>query len=255
MVLSSTRRREHIAQVVCENRPQILLCAGYSVDTKADLEWLANQNLETFIFAEASIKKGQDEYFLIDGNEINTLGKQNFSTRDCLRKNPQLAEQLSTSRTQIPLLCKNVYLLICGEINIIRAGKQITILSDIANKYIANSEIILNPTHDWMNNRGGWLSQKRQYLSQKIRNRNRVYLSSSNWHTNKPKQNGTGFIDQSQSPTLHTVYRNGEYLDFDQIISEEAFEYRQITLELWPSLNRPANQQPRRHHHRAQYQP
>ena len=70
---------------------------------------------------------------------------------------------------------------------------------------LLDADIVVNPTHDLMGN-AGTLIAKRKWLSQPVNDRNRVYISASNWNSRGPK----GRKQSPNSETLHTVYLSGE---------------------------------------------
>ena len=100
----------------------------------------------------------------------------------------------------------NVFALICGEINIVEGRVDPRYVSSAAEEAIMAADVVINPTHDWMGN-AGTLDAKRRLLSRTSDDeRNRVYVSCSNWEVCGASKGRT----QKVTETLHTAYAAGE---------------------------------------------
>jgi len=80
----------------------------------------------------------------------------------------------------------------------------------------------------------GILKGKRQWLSQAVNGRNRIYVSSSNWNTDKAALNSDRrFSQTAQASTLHTVYMSGCQQELTRKPDPKGFyEYRQCFVDL-----------------------
>ena len=107
-----------------------------------------------------------------------------------------------------------LFALCCGEINALKAHRkkdngqgerEMEFCSPRAEKALSGASIIVNPTHDWMSNIYGYVSAKRERLSESRDGRARIYVSASNWNSTanqKPRQKA-----------LHSVYLSGRSCD------------------------------------------
>ncbi|MEM6474596.1 MAG: hypothetical protein AAF687_00365 [Pseudomonadota bacterium] len=120
-----------------------------------------------------------------------------------------------------------VFGLICGELNIVQGRHHPKHICPDVRAAMMQADIIVNPTHDRMGN-GGTLRAKRAMLSKRYRDRDRLYVSCSNWDIS-----GIDRDRQQPSPTLHTVYRSGEALPCEELADgSDGFVYRRWDVEL-----------------------
>lgn len=242
-------RVEIIVDIVVKHKPDFILCSGYSIENTEDLNLLEQKLKEkkskTILVVE--VKKDKDieknghplsefindyylmnnthKMFVIDPNKgIIDLGPQFFSTSDELDRGPNkkifLEEFEKHFNSRIfNIGCYKAIALCCGELNIFKGNKCRS--NEIGSK-IFNTDIIINPTHDRMGSVFGKLEAKRKYISKKINNRDRYYISSSNWNPAK---------GQKPSPTLHTIYSNEELLKEQKKDTNDKYEFRLTTLD------------------------
>ena len=230
MVLSSAERREIIACVADKYSPDLLLCAGFSLDDNDDLDQLAQDRRVsgggTFLIVEVQtdreLKAARDSgkqsinfplhriYLIVPGKSAQPLGRHQV-----ISQSKELSGQ--TRKTRIDEFEKTIpdrqasieghklFALCCGEINVLKGRDEIQVQVPAAGPALIGADIIVNPTHDLMGN-AGTLVKKRAWLSRRSKGRNRVYISASNW-------NSKGRNGRKQSPdseTLHTVYFSGK---------------------------------------------
>jgi hypothetical protein len=221
MVLPVAQRRECIAHITGKYGPDLLLCAGWSLETDADLDELIHDTristTATILIVEVRDSTGAPEqtiqtnrvYLIGPNNYVRSLGWQAF-VESAELKAENGASRLALFEKFIPEKSatvggKKLFVLCCGEINVLEGrNPPITVRSAIANEALANADIIVNPTHDRMGNAGTLLA-KRAWLSRRVDARERVYVSASNW--NSLQNNGK---KQTPSRTLHTVFVSGE---------------------------------------------
>ncbi|QJB69299.1 hypothetical protein [Parasphingorhabdus halotolerans] len=231
MVLSSKVRRKIIRKVAEKHAPDILVCAGFSVDTVKDIRWLHQKSLASYCYVEAANggkKVDGNQYFLVGGNFKKPLkfGTQKFATQEDFAEGK--VSKLENSKNRFhSILDFKAYLMVCGEINVIKGRDKPVFNSDKVKNFVRLADIVINPNHDRMGN-PGTLNAKRSLLSKKANDRSKLYINCANWHTNKPSYRAG---DQKQyAETLHTIYLDGRRLSQQHISKGKAFEYREIDL-------------------------
>ncbi|MXO89278.1 hypothetical protein [Pontixanthobacter aquaemixtae] len=243
MELSAERRVEIILGCIQLYRPRLLVTAGYALDTIRQLTDLARslttlgQSLAVVaeVHHESAVPLGDPTKHALwmitaPSGDMHRFGSQAFGmahevpTKDC--------EAAAKLRLQLPARIAGfgdftLLGLICGEINILQGRRNPKFMCPSAKAAIMAADIVLNPTHDRMGN-GGTLRAKRAVLSAKRRDRNRAYISCSNWDVSGGKRGR-----QKPSRTLHTLYRSGEPLEFkERADGSDGFVYRRWTLDL-----------------------
>jgi hypothetical protein len=250
MVLSPQDRREQIARAVAKWHPDLLICAGYSVDRRADLEWLANDKrlcgAPTTVIVEVQHdspavgpRSSKDDglgsshrvYLLEKGKPPRSLGNQTIVKGTDRSDKPMVAafEGLIKEKTA-QVEGHNLFALCCGEVNIVSGGEKVGVTSDTIGRALNDADIIVNPTHDRMSNRAGNLARKRQWLSRNIKGRKRVYVSVSNWNSH----DGSGRSQNPRSDALHTLYVGGRQKASGEVHFPESTDpcvYREWELE------------------------
>ena len=225
MVLPPRERTRLILAAADTYRPDLLITAGYAVHSLKHLHPLARQyrllghsgTVITEVHHETP--KSDDEsphaMWAIDPRGLmHRFGRQMFSTAAEVRKAGSTAQdQFEAQRLDRVFAVGpfTVFALVCGEINVVLGREEPRFAFPEAYETIVAADIIINPTHDRMSN-AGTLHAKRVFLSQRSPDdRDRVYVSCSNWEA--CDLNGRV---QWPSPTLHTVYRSGKALDYEE---------------------------------------
>ncbi|EFK12219.1 conserved hypothetical protein [delta proteobacterium NaphS2] len=191
-----------IVEIVEKRHPALLLCAGWSVPTEQSLGPIiaATQYVKTSVVLETT--SPTPIYFRITNGCRSRMGAQFFSTREdtnnAAKCGPDhLANALSDR--SFPFLNREVLLLICGEVMVVRGRKKVqfhwSVPQVLQDAVRAPSVMILNPTHTRMGN-CGTVKAWREYLS----SGGRTYVSASNWDLSS---------GQHRSDTLHSVWYNG----------------------------------------------
>lgn len=229
MALSGSERASIILKVIKKERPKLLVTSGYSLETNKDLEnlikklkginnnsWILVEVKEddniidnhplTKKYPEMHYEVGNHNLYLIDdNNSIKNIGPQYFATRDEIsgRNNPRGLEfEQALKSREFSIGDKRVIPLICGEINAIRGRDNITFVSEVVEKIIEQSDIVLNPTHDIMANYGT-MKNKRKFLS--VRNgKEALYINTANWNTGKARKQ-----NPKTNRHMQNVYLNG----------------------------------------------
>ncbi len=246
MVLPPRERTRLILAAADTYRPDLLVTAGYAVHSLKHLHRLARHyrqlghsgTIITEVHHDTPETYGRSPHAMwaIDPRGmLHRFGGQMFATAAEVRKSGSTAQtQFVAQRLDRvfgvgPL---TAFALVCGEINVV-LGREVPRFAFLeAYETIMAADIVINPTHDRMSN-AGTLHAKRAFLSQRSPDeRDRVYVGCSNWET--CDLNGRV---QWPSPTLHTIYRSGEPLEYE----EEAdgafgFVYRSWTIELLETL-------------------
>jgi hypothetical protein len=238
MRLSGRDRASVITDIVGRpHAPTLLVCAGWSLDCNADLESLTVElriaQPHTSILVEVHHDETQGGkhgmYFLPPGRDPISLGGQIFAAGEQLNGAdgaqllirfeaalPQrIAQVTGQGRREVGVLC-------CGEINILRAPHRADLVcrSDKLAELLKGVDILLNATHDRMSPRGR-LPEKRRWLSNHTRGH--VYVSASNWNSAR-----------NQRPhwtSLHTVYVSGERREYHRFADPRKppqYEYREF---------------------------
>lgn len=243
MELSAERRVEIILGCIQLYRPRLLVTAGYALNTIHQLTDLARslttlgQSLTVVaeVHHESTVPLGdptKHALWMVNGpsGALHRFGSQAFGmahevpTKDC--------EAATKLRLQLPNREAKfdeytLFGLICGEINILQGRHHPRFVCPDARAAIISADIVVNPTHDRMGN-GGTLRAKRAVLSAKPRDRDRAYISCSNWDVSGAERGR-----QKPSKTLHTIYQSGEPIPFRELADgSEGFVYRQWTLDL-----------------------
>lgn len=189
-----------IANIIKFRRPDLLLCAGWSVPTEQSLDAIAamTQQVKTVVVTETN--SPSPVCFRIAEGRAFRMGEQFFSTRaetqikSCLRSLAEALPQRSFRFGQ-----RDVLLLNCGEVMVVGGRDQVEFCwsapKELRDAVRAPGVMILNPTHTRMGNYGS-VKAWRRFLSSE----GRVYVSASNWDV----ANG-----QHQSDTLHSFWHNG----------------------------------------------
>ena len=200
MVLPGKMRARLIAEAATKHQPDLLVCAGHSVRTTKQLEFLVKQHrkaqTQTTILLEverdarvaelmsdpeeASLNDlSQASYLVLPDGTIRWLGRQITTTaadidrggkrlweakRNALRREYQ-ARAFEVNGWHCNLIC-------CGEINLVRASLVVRCLDPIIEVELRRADILINPTHDIMG-RVALLNRKRQWLSRQGHNNSR----------------------------------------------------------------------------------
>lgn len=221
MALPAGERREYIAHVAGTYAPDLLLCAGWSLDNDTDLNELAQDVRvsagKTTLIVEVRYSAGAREpqtetqrvYLVGRNNLVQPLGRQTIVTSkqlkgECGRSRIALFKKYIDEKSAT-FQGKKLFALCCGEINVLGGRKAVAARFAAANEALSDADIIVNPTHDLMSN-AGTLIAKRRWLSRIVDGRDRVYVSASNW--NSLRNNGQK--QKPKSKTLHTVYVSEE---------------------------------------------
>lgn len=237
MELSAERRVEIILGCIQLYRPSLLVTAGYAIDTMRELVDLScslrslghSLAVVAEVHHESAVPLGdptKHALWMISGpsGALHRFGSQAFGmAHEVPSKDCEAAIKL---RLQLPNRSAvfddyMLFGLICGEINILQGRHHPRFVCPDARTGIMSADIVVNPTHDRMGN-GGTLRSKRAVLSARHRDRGRAYISCSNWDVS-----GVERGRQKPSPTLHTVYRSGEPLQFKELADgSDGFVYR-----------------------------
>lgn len=219
-----SERREKIANLAKKRGAkgvELLVCAGHAVESRKDVDWLADRvkraNIRMNILTETQFDRLDHDqsgasyhimYWLDSSGNVSILGKQHFARSSELNGDDGIEmlgnfERVIDSRIVDFAENYKIFTLCCGELNILLGRNGVTCRSEAARKKIESATIILNPTHDRMGN-GGTLNAKRGWLS----GNGRVAVSVSNWDHSEGQPRG----QQGPSETLHTVYQDGQRL-------------------------------------------
>jgi hypothetical protein len=216
MKLSGPQHREYIASLANTYQPDVVVCAGWSLEDETELRQLVDdvriRDGKSKLIVEVKGPEPKPEertnrvYLVTPGNNVRSLGPQVLVESGQVAKEGyrrlRLFEELIPEKSGI-LNGSKLFVLCCGEINII---KRIRPYSAAVAEALLGADIIVNHTHDLMS-RPTLLHQKREWLSQRRGERDRVCISVSNWNTcRKQKQS-------PQKETLHTVYVSGQRLE------------------------------------------
>jgi hypothetical protein len=242
MVLHPRERVRLIIAAAESYGPDLLVTAGHAIDTIEDLLDLAEQHRElegsTAIITEVlndpvdpTLEPHSMWVVTVEGG-IHRFGQQIFGRRqdvDDLDKGSIARFERALADRAFALPDWNIFALICGEINIIEGRNEPRFVSKAAKATIMAADVVINPTHDRMGN-AGTLDAKRRLLSIPSEDeRNRVYISCSNWEI---CGNDSGRV-QNVTETLHTVYAAGERCVGEQLADGSfGFVYRRWALDL-----------------------
>ena len=257
MALSGMIRTKIIADLAGEYEPDLLVCAGWSIDSIAnlkDLEIATNRLENTTILIEVQHdsdlalnghrlkhlykKESSPEHVMYAVNKgvSKRLGEQFFATSkelDYVRGQRGLDAKEKITALEEDIMHrkfvaggKKVIALCCGELNILKGRDNVNCRSAIIASHLESTNIIINPTHDLMGN-GGTLKAKRKYMSNSKGMQNKLSISVSNWNSNKKRSDGKFIMQNPIAPTLHTVYRDGAALEpIDVIRGKDRYEMR-----------------------------
>lgn len=242
MALPSSERQALIARIVHLWSPDLIVCAGYSLDADENLTELAKSEeilhgktaLVVEVKHSASGEPGNNldsphqVFFVAPNNTVRPLGRQVFAQRSQLEGHERdarigrFAELLDEKVVEFKSL--KLFSLCCGEINLLKGRNNVECDFLAEEKALLDADIIVNPTHDRMGN-AGTLIAKRRWLSKSINKRKRVYISSSNWNSSIGQKPG--------SDTLHTVYFCGEAVHMETKADLKAnYMYRECEVPL-----------------------
>lgn len=242
MLLRPSERRRLILAASDAYQPDLLVTAGYGLHDRRQLHQLAAALAEdprpgtiiTEVHHDGRAKKsiGQSHaMWAIDGDgELHRFGRQAFATsREAARDGGCRVVKLRRKLTQRgwDTDVGRVFALVCGELNVVRGREQPRFIDPDIESAVMQAEIVANPTHDRMSN-AGTLDAKRRLLSRPHADgRSRVYVSCSNWEAC-----GLNGRVQQPSPTLHTVYVDGEPQAYEELADGAfGFVYRRWRLQ------------------------
>jgi hypothetical protein len=216
-----------IATILKQRRPALLLCAGWSIP-KESLAYVVSstRRLKTIAILESIDAPAGRTYWKIKGGRSTQLGSQKFGKREQVKKNHEYLRRLANEAESrsFRFAGRNVFLLICGEIVIVKGQNNVRFEEGVSTKLFdmlrAQDAFVLNPTHTRMAN-DGIIKSWRRFLSQG----RRLYLSVSNWDLG-------GKRIQSPSATLHSFWCGGKCQKAVFKLSHRDFEYREFTLSL-----------------------
>ena len=242
MVLPPRERVRLILAAAAAYQPDLLVTAGHAVHSLMDLDRLADlhrdEGTSTAIITEV-LKDGVDPdleshamWAVTGDGQRHRFGQQQFARRsevDDADRNSVAKFERALPYRSLALGDWNVFALICGEINIVEGRVDPRYVSPSAEEAIMAADVVINPTHDRMGN-AGTLDAKRRLLSRQADDeRNRVYVSCSNWEICGDSKGRT----QDVTETLHTVYAAGERVAGQQLADGAfGFVYRHWTLDL-----------------------
>lgn len=231
---------KHILKICKERKIDLLVCSGWTVLERRDIDTL-NQEIKN-IFNGNGRRPGvvletshdPETFYLHPDGGILNMGKQIFATANDLSgdKGNQLADAIQSRCMPFPHdEDMKMFLLCCGEINVLSGRNNVIFHSNVPQKLIdaltSDNTIILNPTHDRFGN-GGTIKEKRKFLSKGINN---YYLSVSNWNIHK-KNNEGQIIRQKISKTIHTFFQNGDEIEASYKKGSEADFYYYTEYEM-----------------------
>jgi hypothetical protein len=240
MVLKPKEGVRLILAAVAEYKPDLLVTAGYAIHTHDHLHDLAKQYcrlprvglLVTEVHhdvAETEHRQPHAMWAITGDGLVQRFGEQVFAEAVDVRD--ASSDRLRRFRKRLPdriaaLGGLNVFALCCGEIHIVQGRQQPRFVCDASEQAILAADIVINPTHGRMSN-AGTLHPKRVQLSEYSEDgRERVYVSCSNWEA-------CGLNGRVQKPSLslHTVYRSGEALSYDEVADGAfGFVYRRWSI-------------------------
>lgn len=218
-----------IAAIVRQRQPGLLLCAGWSLASEADLARViaATRQTNTVVVLETLSPK---IYWKVQAGRRQNLGAQIFGFRKETNKDSSCLTELTEAlhKRVFTFLGRKVILLICGEINVVQGRTEVAlhrhVPDHLRDALSANRVLILNPTHTRMGN-DGTIKEQRKFLSAG----GCMYVSASNWDLDPKKGKRT----QYPSLTLHSLWHNGKPKDFVPFCREkkdDCFVYREWSL-------------------------
>jgi hypothetical protein len=218
---TNTRR---IEEIVRRRSPALLLCAGWSVPSTKDLEPIktATKQVKTVVLLEAPDGTRESIYFRLCGGEHFPMGRQCFSKSTNATTANLCSLDAALPKRSFKFRARQAILLVCGEIAIM-CGRppdvdfRLGVPDTLKKKVGAPGVIILNPTHTRMKR---WeVYEWRKYLSSS----RHTYVSASNWDPDDHQRRGP-------SPTVHTVWHNGQKQDPVDTFENEFLCYREWDL-------------------------
>ena len=245
--LPSDERADTVAKIIRERDLALLVCAGHTVDSSAEIDALAARlralrkptdvvveardssdsptELRQFDITHQRLRGEKPSprthaMYLLKGNgERESLGPQWFGTSSELNRaegswrKERYVQHIGQKRSSSSF--GTLFAVCCGEINVLRGPKKrgnpdgVHLRIPEVADLIATADITVNPTHDRMGY-ASLLDNKRRWLSERGSDgRQRTYVSASNWNSAKRSSTGKTIIHQRQDdPQLHTVYRS-----------------------------------------------
>ena len=213
MALRDNDNADIIAEIIRRRRPELLLCAGWSVSSPRKLSPVENatRTTRTIVVLEACmIERGNCKKpisFKIKNGQRFEMGKQVFA--ESKETTPRRLSDLSRALPDrsFRFSDRDVVLLVCGEVMVVGKSRGKVHFrhgapQELKKAVHAEGVLVLNPTHTRMG-RPGLLNAWRRFLSEK----GRVYLSASNWRTSKDKKSGRR---QWPSSSLHSLWYDGK---------------------------------------------
>jgi len=192
--LTSSEKRRAFLDIFNQSNADFILFAGHTLDKIRDLDRIADKldNLKATAFIEImnfGVRDITNCIFKIARNKIiNCHSHQIFTDSAEINRSyfyaEQLIHELSTNRS-FTIKDKNIRLLVCGEINILKniqsednrvefRTKDKT-LEKKFNTILQSTDIIINPLHSPMGYQGKLL-KRREFLS----SNNKAYFSTAN---------------------------------------------------------------------------
>jgi hypothetical protein len=207
-----------IEEIIRRRKPALLLCAGWTVPLIQDLESIvdATKRVNTEVVLEVGAHGSSPISFRIYGGRQFQMGKQLFGHigKDFAKGLRSLDEAMPDRA--FTFMHRQALLLVCGEVMIVEnhggIGRFRNLVPKTVRDAVTQSSIILNPTHTRMG-RPANLNAWRQFLSKN----NRIYMSASNWES--PRQH--------RSPTLHTLWYNGQKQEVLRTFENDFLCYRE----------------------------
>ncbi len=221
------RTHDAIAGIVGCRRPALLLCAGFSVLNRKNLNPVikATQRVGTMVVLEKYEPPTSFERppsFLVRNGVVTCMGVQYFSQGENATRASLDQLEADLDNRSFTILGRKCLLLICGEISVVcsnRAKRRVSFrrnVSDNLRQRLLSSGMIINPTHTLM--RRHEIQEWRKFLS----GDGRMYVSASNWERSK---------NRPTCRTLHSLWHDGNRQDYNRpAIENEWLCYREWTL-------------------------
>jgi len=195
-----------IEEIIRRRSPALLLCAGWSVPAR-DLQSISalTEQVKTVVVLEAMQEKGTHVNYRIVGGKQISMGEQIFSKSKEASAENLCRLEAALSERSFTFLERKVLLFVCGEITIMggrppRVGFRPGVPENLRREVRAAGTMILNPTHTRMKR---WeVETWREYLSSD----GHTCVSASNWNL---------CAQGSPSPTLHTLWHDGQKQSHD----------------------------------------
>lgn len=244
MQLSGADRVSGIVQALRTHRPDVLLTAGYALETDEDLADLQMQlkhmSWPGLVVVEVRSsqsdqggKRADDlqlsEHCLFTwqlSSGMRSLGRQYFATGEETGNDALISafEANLVNRT-VEFRGRRFGALNCGEINCLNGRNTVSARTSSIEAWLRSLDVVVNPTHDMMGN-AGTLKAKRSWTSQG----GRAYLSASNWNSRKRVGSSGKLRSQNKSAgTLHSLFINGREMA-QASYPTPAWEYREAMI-------------------------